>query len=187
MAEHVAFLRGINIAGRRVGMSDLRRVFADLGYADPQTLIASANVLFGAAAMPNVAEIEQALETRFGFPVGVVVRPVAHLQKMVASDPFGAVDPEADVKLYVTFAAGPIGDRLADPGNDPADFELVRVDEAEWFAVAHRRRDGRYGATMTMLEKRFSDLTITSRNYNTVMRMLAKAGRTRQSSPPAKH
>lgn len=175
MSKYVAFLRGINLGKRNVKMDELRKAFADLGLENAQTLIASGNVLFDSAKSPDVAKIEKGLENHFGFAIGTVIRSIVQLQDLIDSAPFADYDPELDVKYYVSFAAGPIGGRLDEAASVPDDFDLVRVDDKEFFAVAYRKPDGRYGSSMIVLEKRFKDLTITSRNWNTVQRMVAKA------------
>ena len=46
MAEYIAFLRGINVAGHIVKMDVLREQFAVAGLSKAETLIASGNVIF---------------------------------------------------------------------------------------------------------------------------------------------
>src|ERR671935_148356 len=76
--KYVALLRGINVGGRSlIKMADLVGCVRALGYGDVTTYIASGNVLFDAAKLsaPTLeAEIERAIEGRFGVPVRVTVR-----------------------------------------------------------------------------------------------------------------
>jgi uncharacterized protein (DUF1697 family) len=47
MIKYVAFLRGINVGGKRlIKMEDLRRVVESIGLKNVRTFIASGNVLF---------------------------------------------------------------------------------------------------------------------------------------------
>ena len=46
MPRYVAFLRGINLGKRRPPMSELKRLFEELGFTNVATFIASGNVLF---------------------------------------------------------------------------------------------------------------------------------------------
>jgi uncharacterized protein (DUF1697 family) len=48
MERYVAFLRGMNLGGRRIKNDELRREFEALGFADIACFRASGNVVFGA-------------------------------------------------------------------------------------------------------------------------------------------
>src|SRR5579864_4267617 len=70
MVKYAAFLRGINIGGRRVKMTALQKAFESLGFTDVKTYIASGNVVFAARVQSGAAlrtKIEQKLRTQFGF------------------------------------------------------------------------------------------------------------------------
>ena len=56
MINYVAFLRGINVGGKKlIKMEDLSRVFVSLGFKNVRTFIQSGNVIFDAAETnPNV-------------------------------------------------------------------------------------------------------------------------------------
>jgi len=111
MARHVALLRGINVGGKRkVPMADLRDAFETLGYGDVQSYIQSGNVLFSGTGGRSALEdtIEQALETRFGFPVVVVVRTHRQLQNVVAKAPTGFGDDPATYYSDAIFLKDPL-------------------------------------------------------------------------------
>lgn len=171
----VAFLRGINLGNRTVRMEELRRVFQEGGFSRVATILASGNVLFSSAHPPDAQHVAQMLETAFGFPVAVVLRSLDQLQKMVASDPFAGWEADRNTKFYATFSSAPLAGALDALEADPADFQLVRVDEKDYFCVAFRQPSGRFGAGMDRLERRFPGQTITTRNWNTVHRIMKKA------------
>src|SRR5437588_2892987 len=50
MNKYVAFLRAINVGGHTVKMNDLRRLCADIGLNNVETVIASGNVVFASPA-----------------------------------------------------------------------------------------------------------------------------------------
>ena len=85
-------LRGINVGGQRViPMSDLREVFAEMGFDDPVTYIQSGNVVLrsrSADAQAVAAKIEGAVAEEFGVPAKVVVRTPGELVAVAAADPF---------------------------------------------------------------------------------------------------
>jgi uncharacterized protein (DUF1697 family) len=108
MAMQVALLRGINVAGNsRVGMSELREVFVDLGLSDVTTYLQSGNVVFNATAANAgqlVASLEKQIAARFGVKVSVLIRTHKELSRVIAANPY--LDLEDDpTKLHVTFLA----------------------------------------------------------------------------------
>jgi uncharacterized protein (DUF1697 family) len=90
VTRYVAFLRAINVGGRRVAMADLRREVASLGYEDVTTHIASGNVLFTTTATAAAAEaaVEQHLGRALGYPVETFVRTTAQVRAIAAREPF---------------------------------------------------------------------------------------------------
>ena len=92
MASHVALLRGINVGGRnKVPMADLREVVASLGHTGVSTYIQSGNVLFSTADTDNAklaAELESAIEARFGIWSSVVVLTRDELAQVLAANPY---------------------------------------------------------------------------------------------------
>ena len=71
--RYVAFLRGINVGGHRVSMSDLRDIFTALKFGNVDTFIASGNVIFDAPAAASTAALEQQIATRLGRELGYAV------------------------------------------------------------------------------------------------------------------
>jgi uncharacterized protein (DUF1697 family) len=106
MAQQLALLRGINVAGKtRVGMSQLRDLFQELGHTDVATHLQSGNVIFKAidrSPEQVVANLEKKIALTFGFPVTVLLRSAKDLTKVFNSNPYvqNARDP---TKLHVTF------------------------------------------------------------------------------------
>jgi uncharacterized protein (DUF1697 family) len=106
--EYVAFLLGINLGMRSVKMADLKALLEKLGYTDVRTILASGNVRFSAGkTSPEalVKKLEAALEKKFGFKIGVIVRTVAELEKMRKANPFKSIKVTSKTRRYVTFLA----------------------------------------------------------------------------------
>ncbi len=173
---YIAFLRSINVGGRNVKMAELRLAFTNLGFADAQTVLASGNVVFQSPDPPDIEALQAGLRAAFDMEIGVVVRSLAELRAMVEQDPFAAFQTSRDTKFYLGLAAGPIGDRLGRVSSVAGDFALVAVHDKDYFCVAFRQQNGRFGAGLDRLEKCFKDLTITTRNWNTITRIIEKAG-----------
>jgi uncharacterized protein (DUF1697 family) len=107
---HAAFLRAVNLGGRRrVSSEDLRATFERLGLHSVHTVRTSGNVVFAGA--PGGAEgdlqeaIEHALADRFGFAVPVYLRSAAQLRALVATDPFPGERLGPPRKLQVALLA----------------------------------------------------------------------------------
>jgi uncharacterized protein (DUF1697 family) len=127
----VALLRGINVGrNKRVAMSQLRDLLADLGYVDIGTHLQSGNAVFTSALADSVAvaaNIERAVARELGVQSTVIVRTAADLAAVVADNPFRkvATDP---AKYLVGFLAGE-PDPAAARGLDSLDVvpNLVRL------------------------------------------------------------
>jgi uncharacterized protein (DUF1697 family) len=94
MARHVAFLRGMNLGGRRISNADLRAHVEALGFDEVAIFRASGNVVVDAPARQSpqrVAErIEQGLEAALGYAVPVFLRTAAQVEAIAAAQPFDA-------------------------------------------------------------------------------------------------
>lgn len=107
MSRYVAFLRGMNIGGRRIKNDELRLPFEELGFDDVATFRASGNVIFdiekGRDPDALAARIEAELGEALGYEVPVFLRTAAELLKMSALEPFDASLVEASAgKLQVS-------------------------------------------------------------------------------------
>ncbi len=84
---YVAFLRAINVGGRRITMDELRKVFMSMGFADVESFIASGNIIFGAeggrSAEVLERDIEDGLQTALGYAVTTFLREPPALAAIV--------------------------------------------------------------------------------------------------------
>lgn len=90
--KYISMLRGINVGGnRKILMTDLKNLYADLGYTNIITYIQSGNVIFDYKECPNnelSARITEAISEKYGFDVPVMVRTREEWVKSVESNPF---------------------------------------------------------------------------------------------------
>lgn len=173
MTQMVAFLRGVNLGKRTIKMDALRQSFTAAGFPQAQTLLASGNVLFdGQDTSATATAIEAQLQKDFGFTVETMLRSIEDLRAMVQSAPFKNYADDADIKRYVYFLQHPEAEKIALPKSAPGDFDVVRIDARDIFAVAFAQQGGRYGAGLDALSKPFGH-RITNRNWNTVLRLIA--------------
>jgi uncharacterized protein (DUF1697 family) len=88
---HVALLRGINVAGKKLAMADLRALMAELGYADVATYIQSGNAVFTSDETDSAKladQLEHAIAERLDVSCGVVVITRDELQQVIDDNPF---------------------------------------------------------------------------------------------------
>jgi uncharacterized protein (DUF1697 family) len=96
--RYAAFLRAINIGGRRITNTDLRAPFEAMGLREVGVFRASGNVIFDADREPVAkltARIEAALEAALGYEVVTFLRSERELLAMAAHEPFAAADVES--------------------------------------------------------------------------------------------
>lgn len=91
MSRYLALLRGVNVGGKKLAMSDLRNVAEQLGYTGVSTYIQSGNLLFstGESDQAGLARaLEHEIAARLGVQCGVVVLTAANLNRVIADNPF---------------------------------------------------------------------------------------------------
>jgi uncharacterized protein (DUF1697 family) len=107
MNRYIAFLRGMNLGGRRITNDDLRSHFEALGCEEVTTFRASGNVIFaadGESSAKLTARLEDGLAQALGYEVPVFLRPAEELLAIAAHEPFEAKHLKASKgKLQVAF------------------------------------------------------------------------------------
>ncbi len=91
MDRYVAFLRGMNLGGRRITNEELRAHFEALGCDEVATFRASGNVIFaveGETPAGLTARLEKGLGERLGYDVPVFLRSAKELLAVAAFEPF---------------------------------------------------------------------------------------------------
>ena len=77
MAEHAAFLRGMNVGGHRITNEDLRTHLTEMGLSEVATFRASGNVVFDGGSdspLKMQEQIEKGLLAALGYAVPTFVR-----------------------------------------------------------------------------------------------------------------
>jgi uncharacterized protein (DUF1697 family) len=107
----IALLKAVNLGGvTMVPMAQLRELAGELGYGGVRTLLQSGNLLFsrdGAAPADLEAELETAMERRFGRRTTVFVRSPQDWAATIVANPFPdfARDDPGHMVVCVTKAA----------------------------------------------------------------------------------
>jgi uncharacterized protein (DUF1697 family) len=129
--RYIAFLRAINVGGRRVTMEHLARLFAALKLSNVSTFIASGNVIFDSpAADSGVLEdqVERHLEQALGFLTETFIRTPAELASAIAVCPF-AMDDSTGHRVHIGFLRSVLGKeparKLVSLGGPMDEFKVI--------------------------------------------------------------
>ena len=176
MAQHILFLRGINVgAHNRIAMPALRDALGDAGFEDVRTYLQSGNIVLSSRAkVDDVARTcERLIEKRFGLDIPVVARTRAQLAKVVERNPLGAVanDPK---RYQVSFLdAKPTREvirRVEEAAVPPEQVVTIGREIYAWHpdTIARSR-------LWALLAGRQLGVTATARNWTTVTSLLSLA------------
>lgn len=92
MDRYVAFLRGMNLGGRRIKNEELRRHFEEMGFEEVATFRASGNVVFASPKREAESKLAQRVEAelgrRLGYDVPVFLRSIKEVAAIAAQKPF---------------------------------------------------------------------------------------------------
>ncbi|WP_408891763.1 DUF1697 domain-containing protein [Myxococcus faecalis] len=177
MTRYALLLRGVNVGTKNsLPMAELRAMLSRLGCGDVKTYVQSGNAVF--TTKLGVAEltkgIEEALEQFMGRPIATTLRTLKQLQAVVDGNPFAdvATNPSS---LCVTFlSAAPTKAELAplhaqDWG--PELFQVAGKEIYSWYPNGQGK-----SALAVALGKLALRGTVTTRNWNTVLKLLELLG-----------
>lgn len=173
--RYAAFLLGINVGLRIVRMKDLTLLMESLGYTEVKTILASGNVVFGAGKEKEGAiekKLETALKKRFGFPVGVIVRPMRDIESILVANSFKGVKMSPSIRRYVTFLSEK--HPLTVPEAVAKEFRIIKVTRGEAYSVLDLSKVAKTPDIMKYLTILYGT-RITTRNWNTIEKV-GKAG-----------
>ena len=176
MTNYVAFLRGINVGGKRlIKMEDLRRVLESIGLKNVRTFIASGNVLFETSQTNRDAlarKIEKKLLTAFAHDVPVVLQTIDELKDLLRTGPFRKIKPGANVMLCVTLFAGELKTGLKLPLKSVIEnLEVLAIKNRAAFILCRRKKNGMFSFPNNFFEKEFG-VVATTRQWNTIVRIV---------------
>jgi uncharacterized protein (DUF1697 family) len=177
MTTFIALLRGVNVGGnRKIVMADLRALLAELGYANPRSLLQSGNLVFQAdgEAGEIEARLEREAETRLGLATQFMVRTAAEWSDVVAANPFPA-EAESDPAhlLMVALKQEPTVGALASlqaaiPGRERAEGRRREL------YIVFPDGIGTSKLTGDLIARKIG-VSGTARNWNTVLKLAALA------------
>lgn len=178
MTTWIALLRAVNVAGHApIKMADLRDLAAELGFAEPRTLLQSGNLVFegkgGAEALERT--LEEALAQRLDLHTEVFVRSAVDWAGAIAGNPFreeAKSDPSHLVLLPLKQAPKAAAVTALQAGI--VGREQVRTDGRHAY-ISYPDGIGRSKLTMAVIEKKLGT-SGTGRNWNTVLKLAALVG-----------
>ena len=162
MTSYVALLRAVNVGGRKLLMTDLKRIGEEAGFNNPRTFIASGNLVFASGqSEADVSRLlESMLKTHMAAEVPVFVRTAAEMEQVAKANPF-ADEPGAKVAAIFLEAAPP--DRSIEESRGITDERL---------ALGRREIYVHYPSGMASSKLRLpSQIVGTARNMNTVAKL----------------
>lgn len=177
MTEHrIILFRGMNTGGVRAPVAEQRSMAADMGLANPRTLLASGNLVVASDRDPAALEaaIEAETERRFGRRIETIVRTPEQWSALTAANPFPEQAKAAPIQLLVM---------IMKAGIKPGALEALRA-----FVVGDERIEAAGGALFfwhpdgvgasKMAAKALPRLIGigTGRNWNTVLKLADMVG-----------
>jgi uncharacterized protein (DUF1697 family) len=175
--DYVVLLRAIG-PGNAMPMAELRAMCSDLGMSDPQTYIASGNLLVRASQREPrrvAALIERGIRDRFrGVKTDAVVRAAKAWRAYAEGNPFAGDPPAVPKMLHLGLAnEPPRADLLETLEARATNGERIRLaGDALWIDY------GEIGAGQTRLTPAFINKAfgspVTQRNLNTVNQLLER-------------
>src|SRR5262245_37635394 len=173
MPRYVAFLRAINVGGRVVAMSTLKKEFERLGFRDVETFIASGNVIFRSPSTSIETlerRIEAALEKALGYEVSTFIRTDAEVCAIAQYEAF----PATHVQKAKSFNVGMTSSALTSVARKSLDGLTSPID-----AVHANGREVYWLCQKGQSESKFSNAVLektlkirsTFRGLNTMVRL----------------
>lgn len=172
--KYIALLRGINVSGqKKILMADLRDLLSD--FKNVKTYIQSGNIIFDSNSKDTsklAQQISDKIYKKYSFEVPVIVRSTEEWTFTFNNNPF-LKDDAIDIKqLYVTFLS-----------ETPSEENIKLMKQLDYspdvFIITknliysrYPNGPGRSKMTINVFEKKLK-VTATSRNWNTVTKLLA--------------
>jgi uncharacterized protein (DUF1697 family) len=175
--KYVAFLRGINVGGHvLIKMAELKKIFANMGYENIRTILASGNVIFESEQKDInriTSEIESELKKIFNKEISVILRSMDELKKLESSEPFKNIAVTPDIRLYVTFLPNKTKPSIIKIpySTETNEFSIISVTSSEIISVLDLSKGKGTTDAMAILEKEFGK-NITTRNWKTILKIM---------------
>lgn len=173
MKSFIGLLRGINVGGHnKIPMSELRALCAEIGWNGAQTYIQSGNLIFSASGKPASleAELERAIESRFGFSICTIVRSAGDWPTYTKTNPFlDACKTEPHHVMLCLSKTAPKTDVIKHLQGRASNGErIAQVGDALWIHFAGGVARSKLSPAVL---DRFVGSPVTARNWLTVLKL----------------
>ena len=170
---HVAFLRAINVGGRRITNAELGAAVESLGYGEVGVYQASGNVLLGQgphAQADHIAEhLSAGLSELLGYDVPAIIRSAAEVHEIASAAPFGDRSPPPEsTPQVILMAESPDVAAVATLSTSADRLGVVGSEIHWWPTVGISTSD----LDVRGLEARFGTMTV--RTLGTIKRISAR-------------
>lgn len=177
--RHALLLRGVNVGTKNsLPMAELRAMLAGLGCTDIATYVQSGNAVFATTLSPVelTRGIEEALGRYMGRPIATTLRTEAQLRMVVEQNPFPEFAAQPNLLCVTFLAQAPTAAELAPLY--AADFGDERLHAAgSEIYTWHPAGKGRSAVAAALGKLRLRG-AVTTRNWNTVAKLLEMLGET---------
>jgi len=172
MTRYAAFLRGVNVGGVSLKMTDVASALRDAGFDNVRTILASGNVVLDArgSAASVRKKAESALRETFGYDAWVLVYELDTVAAIADGYPF---EPEVEGHhSYVTFVSDPVVlDELAALATDAGPGEKIARGDGVVYWQVPRAATLTSAIGKTIGKRRYKSST-TTRNLRTLGKVL---------------
>lgn len=156
--KYAAFLRGVNVGGVKITMSELKKDFEAHGFTKVQTVLATGNVIFESSTLPDLSFL----------PVKTFELTYEMVKSFLEQNPFNKSD---DKHIYVLIGE-PEFVKFAESQPVSDDETVKTIDSTVYWQVP-------VGMTLKtefgkILGKKKYQTLFTSRNINTIEKIFAK-------------
>ncbi len=180
MKKYAVFFRNLNLGRTNCPTRvQLESAFLSAGAEAASSFLTNGTLVFAAkssaSARTLLAQACRTLEAECGLKEPACLRQVDDLAGLVASRPFKAVKPGSVYACCVSFLPAKYAAPAAWPrASVRGDVEILAVTGSEVLSIS-RQIAKSPGSPNVFLEK-LLDAPVTTRNWNTVVRLLAKHG-----------
>lgn len=174
MEKYCAFLRGVNVNGTSMKMTEVIEVFAEAGMQKVTTVLATGNILF--SSNKNQFElkwiIEKAMSDYFNYEAFIFLKTEKEVAEILKNNPFQKLE---DFHIYVFIGVENIDQILLEQFNQCTKSESEKgaiIDQTFYWQV---EKGNTIASTLgKVLGKKSLKEKMTSRNLNTVEKIQNK-------------
>ena len=176
MKRYIALLRGINISGKnKIAMSDLKKGFSELGFADVITYLNSGNVIFSSPVDDKILadQIKFMIKDRFDLDIPIFIICQERLKEILNNAPDWWGNDNKEIYDNIIFMIPPLSyDEIYNELGDPkAEYEKVQNYEDAIFWSFSRKDYQKTNWWAKTANSKISD-KITIRTANTVRKIV---------------